>query len=228
MKTEILMPEFEQLADIFWRLGVMQSPSHLHGYSIGLLVSGDVMEPEQWLRLATTFIDAVEPPNESEKPVLLSLYAASQFQLQAGDMGFQLLLPEDEVEVTLRVDALGQWCQGFLAGFAQGGKQIQQLRGQQQYSEDVSEAIRDIAAISQVNLSESDDDQETREQNMVEIIEYLRVAIQAIYLECQHREPEDGITLQGVASKDVDKKVTSPQNLFGGAPAGGKGKNKLH
>ena len=74
-----------------------------------------------------------------------------------------------------------------MMGFAQGGKAIQQSQGQQEYSKEVSEALSDIAAISQIALSENDEDGEDSEQNYFEISEYLRLAAITIYMECHQR-----------------------------------------
>ncbi|WP_101758517.1 UPF0149 family protein [Oceanicoccus sp. KOV_DT_Chl] len=225
MSPVITMPEFDQLADIYWRLGVMQSPAQLQGYWVGRLAVGDSVEPEQCLAQTTTFIDAVEPPNQQEGPVLLSLYGACQSQLSADAMDLQLLMPDDEADIGQRIDSVGQWCQGFMAGFAQGGKQIQLSKGQQQYSQEVTEALSDMAAISQISLSDEDDDAEQREQNIVEIIEYLRVAAITIYLDCNKAVIAGAgadVTLQAAPDSQA---MSSPSTLF--APKN-KDKNKLH
>ena len=223
MSDTISMPEFDQLADIYWRLGVMQSPSHLQGYWIGRLAVGDSVDPEQCLEQTTLVIDAVEPPNQEEAPILLSLYGACQASLKGEAMDLRMLMPDDEAEISQRIDSVGQWCQGFMAGFAQGGKEIQATKGQQQYSQDVSEALSDIAAISQIGLSEEDEEAEQREQNLHEIMEYLRLAAISIYLDCNKEKIAGAdVTLQGAPE---EKATLSPGNLFAGSP---KDKNKLH
>ena len=221
MSTKIPMPEFDQLADVYWRLGGMQSPSQLHGYLVGQLAVGETREPEQWLEQAAAFIDAVEPPNPEDGQTLLALYGATQAQLKGGEMELQLLLPDDGVEITQRVDSIGQWCQGFVAGFAQGGTAIKEKQGQQQYPKDVSEAVSDIAAISQIGLGDDDADLEQSEQNIFEISEYLRVAAMTVYLECNKPAEEAG---SGPASEvEAEAEVASSlSNLFN------KTDNKLH
>ena len=128
-------------------------------------------------------------------------------------MELELLLPDDAAEITQRVDSIGQWCQGFVAGFAQGGTAIKEQQGQQQYREEVSEAVSDIAAISQIGLSDDDTDMEQSEQNIVEITEYLRVAAMTIYLECNKPAPEPGST--PASEVDAEAEVASSlSNLF--------------
>lgn len=181
--TETL-PDFDQIADVFWRLGVIQSPAQLQGYLVGLLAVGDDIGPEQWLELAAAYIEAVQSPDAEDGRILQALYTVSRTQLCDGEMDLALLLPDDEAEPGLRVDALGQWCKGFLTGFATGGKLIKQERGQQQYSQDVSEALSDMAAISQVSLDDEDGEQQQWERSLFDLSEYLRMAAITIYLEC--------------------------------------------
>lgn len=218
MSIDIPMPEFDQLADVYWRLGGMQSPSQLHGYLVGQLAVGEQMQPEVWLQQAEVFIDAVQPPSEEDAKVLLALYGATHAHLKAGEMGLQMLLPDDAAEISQRIDSIGQWCQGFMAGFAQGGKVIAEQQGQQQYSQDVSEALSDLAAISQVGLSDDDTDMKQSEQNIFEITEYLRLAATTIYMECAHAAQS--------ASDEPTK--TEPDAVGGVSNLFGKSDNKLH
>ncbi len=209
--NETTMPDFDDLADIFWRLGVMQSPAQLHGYLAGQLAVGDELAAEQWLRQAATYIDAVQPPDTEDNRILLALYTATSCQLRDGDLDLQLLLPDDAVDIGQRIDAVSQWCQGFLAGFAMAGKVVQQQQGQQHYSQEVSEMLSDMAAISQVSLGEEDDDQEQRENNIFELSEYLRLAAITLYLEC-HKSTTVG---ESVTESDQEAATLgSPGALF--------------
>ena len=131
----------------------------------------------------------------------------------------QLLLPDDAAEISQRIDSIAQWCEGYIAGFARQGKVIQRQQGQQQYSKDVSETLSDIAAISQVGLSNDDEDPARREQDIFEISEYLRLAAIAVYLECS--QEATGNTVRPDET-DETKPSISPAGLFN------KKSNKLH
>ncbi len=41
MSESIELPDFDDIADCFWRLGALQSPSELHGYLLGQLANGN-------------------------------------------------------------------------------------------------------------------------------------------------------------------------------------------
>ena len=219
MSTEIPMPDFDQLADIYWRLGGMQSPSQLHGYLVGLLSAGGELASDAWLEQAAQYIDAVEAPDSADSRALVALYEATHQRLSAGEMELQLLLPDDAAEISQRIDSIAQWCEGYIAGFARQGKVVQRQQGQQQYSADVSETLSDIAAISQVGLSNDDEDLVRREQDIFEISEYLRLAAITVYLECNQEVIADGVR---PVNTDKAKASISPAGLFG------KKSKKLH
>lgn len=219
MPSEQPEPDFDELADTFWRLGVMSSPAQLQGYLLGMLTSGFECSEAQWLELAATFIDPVEPPNEMDRETLLELLLAARRHLQDGGLELALLLPDDDVEISLRVDALSQWCRGYLAGFAFGGKQLMAERGKQAYSKDVTEALNDIATIAQASLGEGDEDEAEREKSFFDIVEYLRLSAINIHLDCTHAIDTDTTT-----KKPSDKTLQSTSALF--APA--TDKDKLH
>lgn len=52
-------PEFDEIADLFWRLGVMQSPSRLQGFLAGQIAVANVPTVETWLSQAITFRKSV-------------------------------------------------------------------------------------------------------------------------------------------------------------------------
>lgn len=93
------------------------------------------------------------------------------------DFGFQLLLPDDQVGLNSRRQALSDWCRGFLAGFGLTGRfQDAEL------SEEVQELLRDFGQIAQVEeeLPEDDDN----ESDLTEISEYVRMGAIMCFTDC--------------------------------------------
>ena len=106
---------------------------------------------------------------------LRQLYAETQQNLYEGQMAFQPFLPHDDAPLVDRTDALALWCQGFLYGLSIG----RGVAGQT--SDDVREAIEDLAQIARAGVSdESDEDDEVA---YVELVEFLRVSAQLIFEE---------------------------------------------
>ena len=83
-----------------------------------------------------------------------------------------LLLPSDDAPLAERAVALGQWCQGFLAGFGL-------TAGDRALSSEAMEVLQDLSAIAQIqdSLEESEDG----ETDYMEVMEYLRGAAAAVH-----------------------------------------------
>lgn len=205
--SNISFPDFDEIATIAWRLGSMLSPSQLQGHLIGQLAVGGSISSDAWLVQAEQQIDGVEPPAPEEQQLLVEMFNACQDLVVQGNLDVQLMLPDDDTELSQRVECLGFWCQGFLSGFAIAGKQKQQNKGQQKYTDVVSEALADIAAIAQIGLAEADDSEQS-EGDFFEVLEYVRLAAMNIYLECV-TPAEDTST----ATK-MDTGAQTPANLF--------------
>lgn len=175
MTNQQQLPLFDEFCDILFPLGVVIGPAELHGMLCGRLCGGQVLTETQWGQAAEAFLELSHSPQGELSILLDQLYQASVFQLADENLSFQLLLPDDDLDLGQRSEALGQWCHGFLTGFGNSG-----IDGNQKLSTDSSEALRDIAAIVQIN---ADDDDEEAERNYVEIIEYVRMAALNLYEE---------------------------------------------
>jgi uncharacterized protein YgfB (UPF0149 family) len=105
------------------------------------------------------------------RQLIVSLYQTTLGQLGQGNLDYALLMPDDEDPLSLRTDALGHWCQGFLLGLRYSG-----VNDPGQFSGELAEILEDIGEISQVN-SASLENTEEEEQSYVELVEYLRVGV---------------------------------------------------
>lgn len=185
-------PDFDQLADLFMRLGALQSPTELHGYVTGLLAVAERPPAQLWRQQAESFINTAEALTDSDAELLEDMLVATEASLASDTMQFSPLLPEEEIDLVQRVESLGQWCQGFLTGFAAAGKQAQARQGQRQWSPETQELLQDMALISQAGMDKDQDEDEAGEQQYAELIEYLRVAVMTIHLECHATPPTAG------------------------------------
>jgi yecA family protein len=215
MSADLEMPEFDDLASVFWSLGALQSPSQVQGYLAGELAVGGHVETDEWLQQACSIMEAVDEPSGEAARLLLTMHASTVAQLKSGEMDFQLILPEDPVSLMERTACLGQWCQGFLAGFAYAGKQQQSEKGDRQYSKDVSEALTDLAAISQISM-EDEEFSDGQETDYFEVVEYVRLAVINIFLDC-NQSSQAGVA--ETSNNEEADSIGSASNLFN---------NKLH
>jgi uncharacterized protein YgfB (UPF0149 family) len=176
--------EHDDLANLFLSLGALQPPAELHGYAAGFVSVGGRITADGWVKHCIDLLDC-DTPDPEQNQVFYSVYTSALDNMESGEMSLDLLLPDDEFDLDQRISSLGQWCQGYLTGFAMAGKQ-QSIDQQKTYSPDLTEAISDIAAIAQVSADEQTD--EEGEQDYFAVCEYVRVAAMTIFVECNDGE----------------------------------------
>lgn len=148
------------------------SPAELHGLLLGRSCAGAGFELEPWLVDASELLGA--EPADNVRQALVGLQEMVKGEFSSDDMTVVLLLPSDDAPLRDRAEALGQWCQGFLAGFGLTARDTA-------LSTEAMEVLQDLAAIAQVQdaLEESDDG----ENDYMEVMEYLRVAPLLLFTE---------------------------------------------
>lgn len=148
------------------------SPAELHGLLLGRSCAGAGFDVDSWLLDATDLLETA--PQDNVRQALIGLQEMVKGELTSDDMTVVLLLPTDDAPLAERAAALGQWCQGFLAGFGLTARDTA-------LSTEAMEVLQDLAAISQVQdaLEESDDG----ENDYMEVMEYLRVAPLLLFTE---------------------------------------------
>jgi uncharacterized protein len=151
----------------------MTDAAEAHGTLTGCLCAAIRYRFEDWL------LEIL--PEGRAQPLaaasLRELYQETAGALEASEMEFELLLPEDEASLDARTVALGQWCQGFLYGL--GGSAIQDTNA---LPGEVGEIVRDLSEITQVGV---DDGQsvESNESAYAELVEFVRVGVQLVFEE---------------------------------------------
>jgi yecA family protein len=178
--TSMAAVKFDELADSLAPLGTLNSPSELQGLLCGKLCGGAVFGEVEWLLEAVEFLDFTQAPDESIRNLLTRLFYATRAQLR-GDFALELMLPDDDTEMEQRLDALSQWCHGFLTGFGSAGVK-------QDLSEEARDTLEDLAALVQVAADDEDDS----EADYMEVTEYVRVAAASLYYEFAPAEPTSG------------------------------------
>jgi len=171
--TEFELPTYAEVgaqADAM-RLGA--DPGELHGSLCGFLSGGATPGRKAWVGEVLADTDLEEVASDS---ALDHLYLATTQLLESPDFGFELLLPDPELSVSERGDALLAWCRGFLGGFglAAGAKPP--------LSEESSDALADLARIASSDLSY--DDPASDEEALEEVAEFVRVAVLLLHSDC--------------------------------------------
>ncbi len=167
---------FDELANLLAPLGVLNSPSELHGLLCGKLAGGAHLSEVSWLLEAVEFLDFTSAPDERIRAALTSLLHNSLQQLQA-DFGLKLMLPDDDSLLSERAACLSQWCHGFLSGF--GSVDLGSAR---ELDEDAKDILQDFANIVQIQVDD-EEDEPSAEADYTEVVEYVRMAATSLYLE---------------------------------------------
>ncbi|MEL0162670.1 MAG: UPF0149 family protein [Halieaceae bacterium] len=168
------MPSWEEAADALFHAGHTLNPSTLHGAMVGLLGAGFSPHSEQHFSATIAALEkalAVEFTGELVDFISrLSLSTLSA--IVDADYTFQPLLPPDDEAMEDRLTSISEWTAGFLSGFTQG------ITIREAASEPIptltAEALRDMAAIAQVDTEEASS--EDAERQLEDIIEYIRFA----------------------------------------------------
>lgn len=166
------------MADALAGAGVMANPAEIHGMLCGRLSGGQHLEDSACIAAIAELIDIDVASLDGLHDKLLPLYRDCIDKLHDTGFGFNLLLPDDEYELSQRLDSLALWCRGFLVGLGLSG-----LASETQFSNDSADALRDLAQISQVDAKELDN--EKNEASFFELTEYVRMAALIIASDAQ-------------------------------------------
>ncbi|WP_426415115.1 UPF0149 family protein [Aestuariirhabdus sp. LZHN29] len=172
--------DFDDLCNLFVELESCNAPAELHGIICGQLAAGKRLSANDWIALAVEQMQLSELPDEA-RGMLQELYDQTLKQLLGGEFGLRLLLPDEEDEMPIRAEALGQWCSGFLGGFGLANPKAGVL------GEEVVSVLEDLAEIAQIQLDL--EESEENEVSLMEVSEYVRMGVMVVYTECNPDAP---------------------------------------
>jgi uncharacterized protein YgfB (UPF0149 family) len=184
---------FDELDRAFAQVDAPVEPAEAHGSLCGALCAVAGYRLQDWL-------DEVLPPAAGDRALrarnlLGTVFEETAQALGGGEMDFEPLLPDDESALEGRVEALAEWCSGFLYGLGAG-----QLPSLDSVPGEVGEVLRDFGEIGKAALSDADqgETEEANEAAFVELVEFVRAGTQLVYEElARHRErglpSDDGV-----------------------------------
>ena len=160
---------YKDLDEIFTKLDADYSAAEAHGIAVGMLCVELRAGIDNWLQ--ALFIDQATL-DDADWQVLSELYAETQALLSGEDeqYEFDLLLPELDEPLYEQIEALREWCQGFLLG-------IGYAHSSGQWPGEIGEVIADIIEFTKIENSSQDEEDANA---LMEVHEYLRVAVLSI------------------------------------------------
>jgi hypothetical protein len=156
----------------------MTSAAEVHGILTGTLCAS-VPARAPW----TDLIFGRGPVPVELLPVLEALYQHTADQLENPDFEFEPLLPWVDEELGPRVEALADWCRGFVLGLGADPERATAL------SPEAQEILGDLMKIADLSGAEAGDDEDSA-RAFEEIVEYVRVGAQLLF-EDAHPAAED-------------------------------------
>ncbi|HID49289.1 MAG TPA: UPF0149 family protein [Chromatiales bacterium] len=165
------LPEYFQVNTALQPLQTDTDAAEFHGQLCGLLAVDDRLSVPDWLAKTLPGVDPASLP-AATRTLFEDMLENSRAALRDAEFGFRLLVPDDEAELAVRVEALGHWCQGFLLGVhAAGVQDTKALPGE------LPEILDDFLGISQAESYELVDAEED-EAAYTELLEYVRISAQ--------------------------------------------------
>ncbi|UTF59239.1 UPF0149 family protein [Gilvimarinus sp. DA14] len=172
-EIEKLVNGFELWDERFAPLEALNSPAELQGMLCGRLC-GTPLNEADWLRLVSDFMALTDEPDQATTDALLDFLKQTRGQLGGEGFSFVLLLPDDDQSMSERVEALSQWCHGFLSGFGASG-----AVEQGEVNPDIADTLEDFSAI--VQIESDDNDAASAESDFIEVAEYVRMSALTLY-----------------------------------------------
>lgn len=167
---------YNQLQNELANAGLELSVAEVHGLMCGIVcnqMSTGARPDLQRLLTAGTEVSAEALANLRDlledllKDIVEKLY---------GTLGeFRLMLPGDDEGLSIRLQALADWCRGFSVGLMNN-----EAFAIDQLSPDSAEVTRDMMAVAEVEIGHSG---EGDEWDFAEVEEFVRVGVQVIFEE---------------------------------------------
>jgi uncharacterized protein YgfB (UPF0149 family) len=179
--THTTQPSYEEFTEALANSDSSFQPAQVHGLFCGYICANSGAEESRWEKIILG-----KNKNIASREMLQQLYEFSYQQMNEFSFEFMLLLPDDEEDINTRTEALGLWCQGFLAGLEQSNIKIKR-KGKDEFTETLNNLI-EIAQVTYGDLEENEED----ETAYFELVEYVRLAALMVFQELSSKKtPKD-------------------------------------
>ncbi|MEJ2761302.1 MAG: UPF0149 family protein [Gammaproteobacteria bacterium] len=175
MKTKPFnMLEYDDLNKLLRNANAETCAAECHGFLCGQICIAGFADTRQWHDYLAVRVDDTAPARECFEGIH-SLIGEMLVLIASPDFDFQLLLPDDAAPLVDRVEALGEWCHGFLNGFGMSPNNRTAL-----INDECEELIEDFSKICRVGVQEGGSGEED-EQALVELVEYVRLGVVSLF-----------------------------------------------
>ncbi len=173
--------QFDDLAELFVKMGSKLSPTYLHGSISGVLAGGKRMTQDDWIDWALDLIAPDEEIQDTYVTILQGLYFKTLSELEDESLSFSLVLPGEDAPLIDRLLALSEWAGSFLGAFGATGV----VKETSDMPATLQEILEDLSEVAQVDAESADD--MSGEEDFVAVAEHVRVSALTVFLE--YNEP---------------------------------------
>lgn len=172
----VSLPEFEKVADSLNQLNSLGAAAESQGMLCAMLSANVQIQVGAWVdSLINEHVETSDTPGQEAYQTLHALFLATAEAFEENDFRMPILLPSDEAPLFLRVEALSEWCEGYLTGLHLLGLNVQSNQ-----NVTLQDALNDLIEISQVELDQEDEQDPESEQSYLELVEFVKVAVLTI------------------------------------------------
>ena len=175
------MLDFIELSNLLSGAEALVNASECHGFLCGQVCVSGMPDDDLWQE----FLDVQSGNDDLVNECYLHIHGMIREIsgcMQSRDLDFQLLLPDLDSALEDRVEALADWCHGFLNGFGAGIG-----AGEVELTEDCRDILEDYTKICRAGLE--DDAGEEDERALMDLIEYVRMSAIMVFDESNRNFP---------------------------------------
>jgi yecA family protein len=165
--------EFDRISELLEPYQELESPSFLQGMLLGLMCGDNEIQEAAWIKKILLEAE-IKSVKESFLVILHELYLEADQMLNGSGFELELCLPSEGEDVATRAYMLGHICEGFLYGMGLVNKDKETLKG------DVLELLKDFGNIAAIDIDEMEDDAEENEENLMQLMEFVKIGIMTI------------------------------------------------
>ena len=172
---------YADVSDCLDRAGLDVLASEVHAMACGLLIGNMSADKIKWVQELVPNIEQGNVLQQEGIREIGNLFDSAQRELQDSQLRFELFLPDDEESLVSRMEALQDWCQGFILGLTMAG--ITDYKKLPEDSRDLLEDFVNIGTSGEFDFEEADNQES--EIAFTDISQYVRVGVLLINEELQ-------------------------------------------
>ncbi len=168
--------KYDNISQAINNLNLDLPAEELHGQMCGVLIASPMSMVEDWLFELIGTRDENNIIAKSAVTKISGLLSATLGDLNNPEFTFVLLMPDDDAQMSIKLKALGNWCDSFLYGFGLAQTKVE-------LDDEAAEFIKDLSEIAMIDTQD-----ETSIQNdlaLEELLEYVRVGVLLLQENCR-------------------------------------------